>query len=51
MKYEVITHWKLSEFEKLVTERLTAGWTLVGSIAVSKENGSEGFYQAMVKGS
>lgn len=49
MKYEVITHWELVQFEKMVTERLLAGWTLVGGMAVSKEHGSESFYQAMVK--
>jgi hypothetical protein len=49
MNYKVISHWKLAEFEKLVEEWLEAGWTLAGGMAVSKENGSEVFYQALVK--
>jgi hypothetical protein len=48
MQYKVVTHFKLAEFEKLVVEYLEAGWTLVGGMSVSKEHGSESFYQAMV---
>jgi hypothetical protein len=48
MQYKVITHWKLAEFEKMVEEWLAAGWTLVGGLSVSKEHGSEVFYQSMV---
>ena len=48
MNYKVITHWKIAEFERLVEEWMAAGWTLVGGMAVSKEHGSESFYQAMV---
>lgn len=48
MSYKVISHWKISEFEKVVEEWMAAGWTLVGGMAVSKENGSEVFYQSMV---
>jgi len=49
MQYTVVTHWKLSEFEKKIEEYMEAGWTLVGGLAVSKEHGSEVFYQSMVK--
>jgi hypothetical protein len=49
MQYTVVTHFKLAEFEKRVMEYLGAGWTLVGGMSVSKEHGSEVFYQAMVK--
>jgi len=49
MQYTVVSHFKMSEFEKKVEEYMEAGWTLVGGLAVSREHGSEVFYQAMVK--
>jgi len=49
MQYTVVTHFRLAEFEKKVEEYMAEGWTLVGGLAVSKEHGSEVFYQSMVK--
>lgn len=49
MKYQVVTHEQLDRFEQLVAKQLQAGWVLVGGIAVSREHGSESYYQAMIK--
>jgi hypothetical protein len=48
MKYEVFMHWELEIFEKLITEQLAAGWTLVGGVTVTREHGTDTYYQAMV---
>ena len=48
MKYEVFMHWELEIFEKLITEHLEAGWTLVGGVTVTREHGTDTYYQAMV---
>lgn len=48
MKYEVFVHWELEIFEKLITEHLEAGWTLVGGVSVTIEHGAVTYYQAMV---
>lgn len=48
MKYEVFTHWDLAQFERLITEQLAAGWTLVGGVTVTREHGTDSYYQAMV---
>ena len=50
MKYTVLTHWKLAEFEKLVEAYLKEGWVLQGGVALTTSLGNEQtFAQEMIK--
>ena len=50
MKYKVVEHWDLEEFESIINLLLYQGWALQGGVSIAfSPGGEQSFTQALIK--